>query len=175
MSNYEIHAVLIPHIQSEERGRTENGRKMRPMARSRDASLEGLRATDSSPSVLLAAPEDEDDLGVYSTPYLDNTWIYIDDLDELQTWFRSDSGEEEQLRRDSVSSTGSTESEHDFKKRYQAVTHRMVHRKSCLEMYKRQATKSFGKFVGWEFRRVYQTMHAFRVHPCSILKKQPNG
>lgn len=128
---------------SEERGRTENGRKMRPMARSRDASLEGLRATDSSPSVLLAAPEDEDDLGVYSTPYLDNTWIYIDDLDELQTWFRSDSGEEEQLRRDSVSSTGSTESEHDFKKRYQAVTHRMVHRKSCLEMYKRQATKSF--------------------------------
>ncbi|XP_017781518.1 PREDICTED: serine/arginine repetitive matrix protein 1-like, partial [Nicrophorus vespilloides] len=134
---------------SEERGaKVENGKsKLRPMARSRDASLEGLRATDSSPSVLPAAPDDEDDLGLYNTPYIDSNWIYIDDHDELQTWSRPASADEEMHRRESISSAESTESEHDFKKRYQAVTHRMVHRKSCLEMYKRQASKSFGEFI----------------------------
>lgn len=56
------------------------------MARSTDNSLEGLRATDSSPSVLPAAPEDEDDLGVYNVPYVEGYWIYIDDHEELHTW-----------------------------------------------------------------------------------------
>lgn len=132
---------------SEERGgKAETCRvKLRPMARSTDASLEGLRATDSSPSVLPGAPEDEDDLGLYNVPYLEGCWIYIDDHEELQTWHRQESGGDDEIaaRRDSASSAGSTESEHEFRKRYQAVTHRMVHRKSCLEMYKRQASKSF--------------------------------
>lgn len=45
-------------------------------------------------------------------------------------------------RRDSVDST---HSEREFRRKYQAITHRMVHRKSSLEMYKRLASKSFGK------------------------------
>lgn len=65
--------------------------KLRPMARSTDASLEGLRPTDSSPSVLAGAPDDEDDLGVYNVPYLDGYWIYIEDYDGSQNWIKQDS------------------------------------------------------------------------------------
>nr|XP_022910341.1 uncharacterized protein LOC111421422 isoform X1 [Onthophagus taurus] len=131
---------------SEERGnRSESGGKgrLRPL----DSNVEGLRATDSSPSVLPGAPDDEDDLGLYNVPYTDGYWIYIGDQEEMQTWSRPESATDEELpRRDSVSSIESTESEHEFRKKYQAVTHRMVHRKSCLEMYKRQASKSFGTY-----------------------------
>lgn len=44
-------------------------------------------------------------------------------------------------RRDSIESTCS---EHEFRVKYQTITHRMVHRKSSLEMFKRLASKSFG-------------------------------
>lgn len=40
-------------------------------------------------------------------------------------------------------SSESTSSEQDFLKQYQAVTHRMIHRKSSVEMYKRLLNKSF--------------------------------
>lgn len=66
--------------------------KLRPMARSTGASMEGLRAADSSPSVLPGAPDDEDDLGVYNVPYIEGYWIYIDDTDEMHTWHPSESG-----------------------------------------------------------------------------------
>ncbi|KAK9685689.1 hypothetical protein QE152_g37855 [Popillia japonica] len=135
---------------SEERGEKSepNRGKLRPMARSTDAGVEGLRATDSSPSVLPGAPEDEDDLGLYNVPYSEGCWIYIGDQEEIHTWSRPESSTDDDApRRDSTSSIESTESEHEFRKRYQAVTHRMVHRKSCLEMYKRQASKSFGKTI----------------------------
>lgn len=47
-------------------------------------------------------------------------------------------------RRDSIESTCS---EHEFRVKYQTITHRMVHRKSSLEMFRRLASKSFGKII----------------------------
>lgn len=60
------------------------------MARSTDNSLEQLRATGSSPSLLAGSPEAEDDCGLYMEPYNRAAWIYIGDQEEAQTWNKSD-------------------------------------------------------------------------------------
>ena len=39
----------------------------------------------------------------------------------------------------------STQSEREFKKKYQAITHRMVHRKSGAVMYSKILERTFGK------------------------------
>ncbi|PSN48301.1 hypothetical protein C0J52_19251 [Blattella germanica] len=143
---------------SEERGKEEKV-KLRPLARSTDASMEMLRAADSSPhqslpDLALGEGEDED-TGVYAESYKNATWIYIGDSEEMHVWQKPDSKEDKEeksgegeedtsqgaaARRDSSESTGS---ERDFRRKYQAITHRMVHRKSSVEMYKRLASKSF--------------------------------
>lgn len=91
--------------------------------------------------------EDED---TYVEPYTSSEWIYIGDLEESHVWRRPDSrdGDDDIMDvgvKDRRDSQESTESEKNFKKRYQAATHRMVHRKSSGEMYKRIQTKCFGE------------------------------
>ena len=65
------------------------------MARSTDASMEMLRAADSSPSVMVhdtsmpdlaAVDGEEEDTGVYAESYKNATWIYIGDTEEMHVW-----------------------------------------------------------------------------------------
>ncbi|KAF7395890.1 hypothetical protein HZH68_009940 [Vespula germanica] len=105
-----------------------------------------VRSTDASMEILTGR-EDEDD---YVEPYTGGEWIYIGDVEESHVWRRPDSrdGEDdilESVLKERRGSQESTESEKNFRKKYQAATHRMVHRKSSGEMYRRIQTKNFGK------------------------------
>ncbi|KAL1122134.1 hypothetical protein AAG570_003539, partial [Ranatra chinensis] len=147
---------------SEERAREERREKIRPLIRSTDASMEKLHSLHSS-----FEEDTEEWSGVHSEAYHTATWVYISGAEELQVWLRAEArgtdhevGVKSSVRRDS---TDSTHSEREFRRRYQAITHRMVHRKSSLEMYKRLASKSFDTDKRVLVRRVSGEF-GFRIH-----------
>ncbi|XP_073979225.1 uncharacterized protein isoform X3 [Rhodnius prolixus] len=134
---HRMHAEAA-RAKSEERAREERKDKIRPITRSTDASMEKLHMQSSF--------EEEDEWnGVVSEAYNTGSWVYIGDAEELQVWQRPDSKDDSDVSspRSRSDSVESTHSEEEFRRRYQAITHRMVHRKSSLEMYKRLASKCF--------------------------------
>ncbi|XP_050424277.1 uncharacterized protein LOC126835621 isoform X2 [Adelges cooleyi] len=115
----------------------ENGR---PLTRSTNVSMEKLNGSSSS-----LHSDDDDWSGVYTTPFTSFSWAHIDEVEEFFVWKKpSDLPDNKNVpefqRRDSMESTCS---EHDFRIKYQTITHRMVHRKSSLEMFRRLSSKSF--------------------------------
>lgn len=111
-----------------------------------DPVLSGIRLT-----LLFLFPSGREDEGTYIEPYTSGEWIYIGDLEESFAWKRPDSRDDEDFpeyfqkeRRNSQESTGS---EKCFRKKYEAATRRMVHRKTSIEMYKRIQRKNFGKYI----------------------------
>lgn len=109
-------------------------------------------------SNVLKGREDED---TYVEPYTSSEWIYIGDLEESHVWKRPDGRETDDEVGESVAkerrdSQESTESERNFRKKYQATTQRIVHRKISGEMYKRIQTKCFGEL----FHTILSLFHA---------------
>ena len=49
----------------------------------------------------------------------------------------------------------STQSEREFRRRHQAITHRMVHRKSSAIMYNKILERTFGEFTGKIYAVLY--------------------
>ncbi|XP_066259663.1 uro-adherence factor A [Euwallacea similis] len=112
--------------------------RLRPMQRSPYCSKENLKSADSSPCILPGAPEEENDEGLYMGSYSTGKWLCVSDSEKAYTITAA--SDSECQRRDSISST---ESEHEFLKRYYSVRQKVTHRKPYVDMYKRLYSKSF--------------------------------
>ena len=148
---------------SEERHRESRGRaRLRTHIRSSDlcTSLEELKMgrTGSTPSMRSKEPStsdgdadlDADEVGVYAESFRAGRWLYIGDVEEVAVWQRPERpsfGEDEAEDADDEENVRSTGSERDFRHRYQAITHRMVHRKASGEMYRRLGGQLFGEIL----------------------------
>jgi len=65
-----------------------------------------------------------------------------------------------EIKDDSHDDSELSPTEKEFKKRFQAATHRMVHRKSSMHMYMRLQDNTFGKF--------YVETLSIRLHEVEI-------
>ncbi|CAH2092794.1 unnamed protein product [Euphydryas editha] len=146
---------------SEERGKEEYTGMEKPqdtrIARSAGNSLDKLAGSNAS-----VDPDEheecsgssegaEDEKGVYATPWWCGNWILLSENDDNWTRIPPDMIEPADLQEDP------TESESEFNKRYVALTHRLVHRRACIELNRRQSNNTFGMAC----------LHGYRIQTCS--------
>ncbi|CAH2258228.1 jg19922 [Pararge aegeria aegeria] len=133
---------------SEERGKEEYSGIEKPqdtrIARSAGNSLDKLADPNASvdpdehEECSASSEGADEEKGVYAAPWWCGNWILLSENDD--SWTR--------IPPDVIDSTDSekedpTESETEFNKRYAALTHRLVHRRACVELNKRQAASTF--------------------------------
>ncbi|CAK1555851.1 unnamed protein product [Leptosia nina] len=144
---------------SEERGKEEYATSEKPadtrIARSAGNSLDKLASSQGSVdpdeqeecSGSSEGAEGRTERGVYATPWWCGNWILLSETDDH--WTRIPPADYVIPKTDVTVSSDSqedpTESESEFNKRYVALTHRLVHRRACIELNKRQTSNSFGK------------------------------
>ncbi|XP_049706947.2 titin homolog isoform X2 [Helicoverpa armigera] len=157
---------------SEERGKEEyaSGEKTQDtrIARSAGNSLDKLGGSSASvdpdeheecSGSSEGAEGGRDEKGIYAAPWWCGNWIMLSENNDH--WTRippdvldtgSDAGQEDP-----------TESESEFNKRYVALTHRLVHRRACIELNRRQADNSFESDKTVVVRRGNEEF-GFRIH-----------
>ncbi|XP_031626929.1 uncharacterized protein LOC116343155 isoform X2 [Contarinia nasturtii] len=133
---------------------------------------QSLRTAGSSPCVVVENSftfrNNYSDLeqGVYQGLYRHGIWIQ---LTEREVWYRS---------KERTKDVGDrrTEVEKDFQKKYQNLTHRLVHRKTCGEMYRLQSLNSFHTDKTVIVHRKPNGEFGFRIHgskPVVISSIEP--
>ncbi|XP_065574346.1 uncharacterized protein LOC136036193 isoform X3 [Artemia franciscana] len=113
---------------------------------------------------------DDEDSGVYDDSYRSGNWMYIGENEELVVWGKlppptaKTEDEEEDDQSERCLSDTSTSSEKDFRKKYTAVTHRLVHRKASMEMFRRMGQGSTECDERIVIRREEGGEFGFRIH-----------
>ncbi|CAG5020513.1 unnamed protein product [Parnassius apollo] len=136
---------------SEERGKeeyaTEKTQDTR-IARSAGNSLDKLGGSNASvdpdeheecSGSSEGAENGREERGVYAAPWWCGNWILLSENDDHWTRIPPDLIDIADSTHDDP-----TESEVEFNKRYVALTHRLVHRRACIELNRRQADNTFG-------------------------------
>ncbi|XP_045451650.1 uncharacterized protein LOC123660638 [Melitaea cinxia] len=152
---------------SEERGKEDYTRMEKPqdtrIARSAGNSLDKLAGSNASvdpdehEECSCSSDGAEDEKGVYATPWWCGNWILLSENDDNWTRIPPDMIEPSDLQEDP------TESESEFNKRYVALTHRLVHRRACIELNRRQANNTFESDKTVVVRRGNEEF-GFRIH-----------
>ncbi|RWS15444.1 uro-adherence factor A-like protein [Dinothrombium tinctorium] len=95
--------------------------------------------------ILSGKQDDEQDIGVHAESYRYASWYYIGKKDELIVWgqrlepeISASSEKKEETEESEI-----TDLERIFRKQFDAITHRMIHRKASIEMYKKILENNF--------------------------------
>ena len=82
---------------------------------------------------------EEEDSGLYTEAYDSQSWLYINKRAEYDVWIQRLNAPPDQ----SDENEDLTEAEKIFKKQFASLTHRMIHRKASLEMFRRLFANTF--------------------------------
>jgi len=137
----EIMIAAIPEDRTR-KSSSSTGTGSRSSSRARRKSRSRSRSKSSERILQKLNPLDYDiDKGIYVGEYQKQAWVFVGEITNMHQDSLNDIGTNVPLKRSA--SIESTQSEKEFTKKYQAITHRMVHRKSSAIMYSRILERTF--------------------------------
>lgn len=86
-------------------------------------------------------PLEEEDSGICAETYHSQYWYYISKKAEMDVWMQR------LTPKVPVDDSDLTESEKSFRKSFNSLTHRMVHRKASMELFKKILTNTYRKYM----------------------------
>lgn len=137
----EVMMAAIPEDRTR-KSSSSTGTGSRSSSRARQKSRSRSRSKSSERMLQKLDPIEYDiDQGIYVGEYQKQAWVFVGEITNLHVDSLNEIGTTIPLKRSA--SIESTQSEKEFTKKYQAITHRMVHRKSSAIMYSRILDRTF--------------------------------